>query len=38
MEIARLTAICRQSDCGPLENEIVRLRQQIRTLEERTMA
>ena len=35
MEIARLTAICRKSDCGPLENEIVRLRQQIRTLEER---
>jgi hypothetical protein len=34
MEIARLTAICRKSDCGPLENEIVRLRQQIRTLEE----
>ena len=35
MEIARLTAICRKSDCGPLGNEIVRLRQQIRTLEER---
>jgi hypothetical protein len=35
MEIARQTAICRKSDCGPLENEIVRLRQQIRTLEER---
>ena len=35
MEIARLTAICRKSDCGPLENEIVRLRQQIRTLEDR---
>jgi hypothetical protein len=35
MEIARLTAICRKSDCGPLENEIVRLRQQVRTLEER---
>ena len=35
MEIARLTAICRKSDCGPLENEIVRLRQQIRALEER---
>jgi chromosome segregation ATPase len=26
MEIARPTAICRQTDCGPLENEIVRLR------------
>ena len=35
MEIVRLTAICHKSDCGPLENEIVRLRQQIRTLEER---
>jgi hypothetical protein len=35
IEIARLTAICRKSDCGPLENEIVRLRQQIRTMEER---
>jgi hypothetical protein len=34
MEIARLTAICRKSDCGPLENDIVRLRQQIATLEE----
>jgi hypothetical protein len=34
MEIARLTAICRKSDCGPLENEVVRLRQQVRTLEE----
>ena len=34
MEIARLTAICRKTDCGPLENEIVRLRAQIRTLEE----
>jgi hypothetical protein len=22
MEIARLTAICRKSDCGPLENEL----------------
>jgi hypothetical protein len=29
---ARLTAICRKTDCGPLENEIVRLRAQIRTL------
>jgi hypothetical protein len=35
MEIARLLSICRNSDCGSLENEIVRLRQQIRTLEER---
>ena len=35
MEIARLTVICRKSDCGPLENEIVRLRQQIATLEKR---
>ena len=35
MEIARLTAICRKSDCGPLENDIVRLRQQIATLEKR---
>jgi hypothetical protein len=35
MEIARLTAICRKSDCGPLENELVRLRAQIATLEER---
>ena len=26
VEIARLTAICRKTDCGPLENEIVRLR------------
>jgi chromosome segregation ATPase len=34
MEIARLTAICRKSDCGPLENELVRLRAQIATLEE----
>ena len=34
MEIARLTAICRKMDCGPLENEIVRLRAQIRALEE----
>ena len=35
MEIARLTAICRKTDCGPLENEIVRLRAQLATLEER---
>jgi hypothetical protein len=35
MEIARLTAICRKSDCGPLENELIRLRAQIATLEER---
>jgi hypothetical protein len=34
MAIERLTAICRKTDCGPLENEIVRLRAQIRTLEE----
>jgi hypothetical protein len=34
MEIARLTAICRKTDCGPLENEVVRLRAQIRALEE----
>jgi hypothetical protein len=34
MEIARLTAICRKMDCGPLENEIARLHAQIRTLEE----
>jgi hypothetical protein len=34
MEIPRLTAICRKSDCGPLENELVRLRAQIATLEE----
>jgi chromosome segregation ATPase len=34
MEIARLTAICRKTDCGPLENEIARLRAQIRALEE----
>jgi hypothetical protein len=34
MEIARLTtAIYRKTDCGPLENEIVRLRAQIRALE-----
>jgi hypothetical protein len=30
MEIARLTAICRKSDCGPIENELA----QIATLEE----
>jgi hypothetical protein len=30
MEIARLTEICRKTDCGPLANEIVRLRAQIR--------
>jgi hypothetical protein len=35
MEIARLTAICRKSDCGPLGNELVRLRAQIANLEER---
>jgi hypothetical protein len=35
MEIARLTAICRKSDCGPLENELVRLRAEIAALEER---
>jgi chromosome segregation ATPase len=35
MEIARLTAICRKSDCGPLENELVHLRAQIATLEKR---
>ena len=35
MEIARLTAICRKSDCGPLENELVRLRAQIAQMEER---
>jgi hypothetical protein len=34
MEIVRLRAICRNSDCGPLENELVRLRAQITTLEE----
>jgi hypothetical protein len=34
LEIARLTAICRKTDCGPLENEIARLRAQIRSLEE----
>jgi hypothetical protein len=32
MEIARLTAICRKTKCGPLENELVRLRAQIATL------
>ena len=35
MGITRLTVICRKSDCGPLENELVRLRAQIATLEER---
>jgi chromosome segregation ATPase len=35
MEIVRLTAICRKTDCGLLENEVVRLRAQIATLEER---
>jgi hypothetical protein len=35
MEIARLTAIYRKSDCVPLENELVRLRAQIAALEER---
>jgi chromosome segregation ATPase len=35
VEIARLTAICRKMKCGPLENELVRLRAQIATLEER---
>ena len=35
MEIARLTAICRKTKCGPLENEIVRLRAQVAALEER---
>jgi hypothetical protein len=38
MEIARLTAICRKSDCAglsTLENALVRLRAQITTLEER---
>jgi hypothetical protein len=34
MEIARLTAILRKAECGPLENELVRLRAQIATLEE----
>ena len=34
MEIARLTAICRKSNCRPLENKLVRLRSQISTLEE----
>jgi hypothetical protein len=32
MEIVRLTAICRKTKCGPLENEIVRLRAQIADL------
>jgi hypothetical protein len=27
-EIQRLTAIAKKSDCGPLENEIIRLRSQ----------
>jgi DNA repair exonuclease SbcCD ATPase subunit len=35
LEIARLTAICRKTKCRPLENELVRLRAQISTLEER---
>ena len=35
MEIARLAAIYRKTKCGPLENEIVYLRAQIATLEER---
>jgi hypothetical protein len=35
MEIVRLTAICRKTKCGPLENELVRLRAQIAALEER---
>jgi hypothetical protein len=35
MEIARLTAICGKTKCGPLENELVRLRAQIAALEER---
>jgi hypothetical protein len=36
MEIARLTAICRKTKCGPLENELVRLRaQMLADLEER---
>jgi hypothetical protein len=35
MEIARLKAICLKTDCGPLQSEIVRLRAQIATLEER---
>jgi len=35
MEIARLTAICRKTKCGPLENDIARLRAQIATLEKR---
>jgi chromosome segregation ATPase len=35
MEFARLTAICRKTKCGPLENEIVRLHAQVTALEER---
>jgi hypothetical protein len=35
MEIARLTTICRKTKCGPLENELVRLRAQIAALEKR---
>ena len=35
MEIARLAAICRKTKCGPLENELVRLRAQIAALEKR---
>ena len=36
VEIARLTAICRKTKCGPLENELVRLRaQMLADLEER---
>jgi hypothetical protein len=31
----RLTAICRKTKRGPLENELVRLRAQVATLEER---
>jgi hypothetical protein len=33
MEIARLQSICRKTKCGPLENEIVRLRAHIAALE-----
>jgi hypothetical protein len=32
---SRLTAICRKTKCGPLENELVRLRAQIAALEKR---
>jgi hypothetical protein len=32
-EIARLQSICRKTECGPLENEVVRLRAQITALE-----